>query len=68
MSVFSKGVNVTLMTFGELDTRKWHFLTGDRSDRSISLTIDYLFGELLTEKRLAAGEFGDLDRAPKNSK
>ncbi|KYO32479.1 coiled-coil domain-containing protein 78 isoform A [Alligator mississippiensis] len=45
------------MTFGESDSRKWHLLTGDRSDRSgfIPLIIDNLFGELLTEKRLTIG-------------
>ncbi|XP_019348547.1 coiled-coil domain-containing protein 78 isoform X3 [Alligator mississippiensis] len=50
-------MNVNFMTFGESDSRKWHLLTGDRSDRSgfIPLIIDNLFGELLTEKRLTIG-------------
>ncbi|XP_029433145.1 coiled-coil domain-containing protein 78 [Rhinatrema bivittatum] len=57
LNVFTEGMNVAIMTLGEWDSRKSQLLTGDKSDRSglVPLTIDYLFGELLSAQRLAAG-------------
>ncbi|XP_030067801.1 coiled-coil domain-containing protein 78 [Microcaecilia unicolor] len=58
LSVFTEGMNVSLMTLGGWDSKKSEMLTGDKNDRSglVPLAIDYLFGELLTAQRLAAGE------------
>nr|XP_033770905.1 coiled-coil domain-containing protein 78 isoform X2 [Geotrypetes seraphini] len=56
LSFFIEGMNVSLLTLGEWDSKKSQMLTGDKNDRSglVPLAIDHLFGELLTTQRLAA--------------
>ncbi|XP_069503105.1 coiled-coil domain-containing protein 78 [Ambystoma mexicanum] len=55
LGAFVEGMNVTLMTLGETDSRKSQLLTGDKTDRAglVLLTVQHLYQNLLTSQRLA---------------